>query len=116
MVHKGEIIEKAVRASGIKITELAKKMNLSRRHIYNLFEEPDLSLEYVYKIGRIIHYDFTNEIKLYLKNSDSDIIENTSEDSKLYGNKTEYWKNKYFDLLEKYNELQMKMIVLLEKQ
>ena len=116
MVHKGEIVEKAVRASGIKLTELAKKMNLSRRHLYNLFEESNLSVEYIYKIGKIIHYDFTNEIKLYLKNSAPDIIENTSEDSKSYGNKAEYWKNKYFDLLEKYNELQMKIIVLLEKQ
>jgi len=69
MVHKGEIVEKAVRASGIKLTELAKKMNLSRRHLYNLFEESNLSVEYIYKIGKIIHYDFTNEIGSYLKNS-----------------------------------------------
>jgi len=116
MIHKGEIVEKAVRVSGIKLTELAKKMKLSRRHLYNLFEEPNLSVEYIYKIGKIIHYDFTNEIGSYLKNSDSDIIENTSDAPIPYGNETEYWKNKYFGLLEKYNELQMKMIVLLEKQ
>lgn len=116
MKHKGEIVEKAVRDSGIKLTELAKKMNLSRRHLYNLFEEPDLSVEYIYKIGKIIHHDFTNEIKSYLRDSASGIIENTSDETIPYGEQTEYWKNKYFDLLEKYNELQMKMIVLLEKQ
>jgi len=116
MAHKGEIVEKAVRASGIKLTELAKKMNLSRRHLYNLFEDPDLSVEYIYKIGKIIHYDFTNEIKSYFKSSSAQIIENVNDDFLPYGEKLEYWKNKYLELLEKYNELQMKMIVLLEKQ
>ena len=39
MEHKGEIIENAIRQSGHSLTDIAKKLNISRRHLYNLFEK-----------------------------------------------------------------------------
>lgn len=49
MQHKGEVVEKAVRESGFPIAELARRMKKSRRHIYNMFENPNLSLEEILK-------------------------------------------------------------------
>ena len=60
--HKGKILEKAVRESGIPLTKLTKRINKSRRWIYNAFENPNLSIEYIIQIGDIIHYDFSESL------------------------------------------------------
>jgi hypothetical protein len=58
MQHRGEIVEKAVRESGFPIAELARRRKKSRRHIYNLFETPILSLDKILQIGEIINVYF----------------------------------------------------------
>ena len=62
MQHKGKILERAVRQSGMPLTKLSKKMEKSRRWIYNAFENENLSIEYILEIGNIIHYDFSNDM------------------------------------------------------
>lgn len=116
MVHKGEIVEKAVRASGIKITELARQIGVSRRHLYNLFENSNLSFEFIYKIGKIIHYDFSKDFSLYPDSINQDEKKNHINDDPTLYSENINWKNKYLELLEKYNELQMKYIHLLENK
>ena len=101
MQHKGKILEKAVRESGMPLTKLSKKMAKSRRWMYNAFENENLSIDYILEIGKIIHYDFSEDIKDLKKFKESAEhfgINSNSEDS-------EYWKNKYLNLLEKYNLL-----------
>jgi hypothetical protein len=98
MQHKGEIVEKAVRQSGIPFTKIVKRLGKSRKWIYNAFENPQLSLDVILEIGKIIHYDFSNEIKeLNLNNS-------VNETRPIY-NEVEFWKNKYLLLLEDYKKL-----------
>ncbi|TDW51578.1 uncharacterized protein DUF911 [Flavobacterium sp. 270] len=103
MEHRGEIVKEAVYKSGYPITELAKKLSKSRRYIYLQFENANLSLDVVLQIGKIIHYDFKNEIKAfnsYKNSSNESAFDYQSEEANL-----EYWKNKYLKLLEEYNEL-----------
>lgn len=100
MQHRGELVEKAVRESGFPIAELARRMKKSRRHIYNLFENPYLSLDEILQIGKIIHYDFS-ELFTDMRKS-KELIENSEMP---YGNSANYWKDKYIALLEKYNAL-----------
>ena len=60
-----------------------------------------LSIDYILEIGKIIHYDFSEDLKDLKKFKESAEhfgINSNSED-------TEYWKNKYLNLLEKYNLL-----------
>ena len=99
MQHKGEIVEKAVRQSGIPLTKLVKRLGKSRKWIYNAFENPQLSIDYILEIGNAIHYDFTNEIKEL--SSNTNIV---SEPKPIYQD-AEYWKNKYLNLLEEYKTL-----------
>ncbi|MEX1191131.1 MAG: hypothetical protein WED10_07440 [Brumimicrobium sp.] len=107
MKHRGEIIEAAVRQSGISISELARRIGKSRRHLYNIFEHPQVSIDVVLQIGKAIHYDFGKDIPEIKPSSETNrthVYEN--DESVAYQNKSiEYWKNKYLLLLEKYNEL-----------
>ena len=108
MQHRGEIVENAVRQSGYSITKLATKLGKSRRWMYLLFENPNISIELILEIGQIIHHDFSSEIKA-LKNYSTKVQDqNTSEPTKTYREQLkeiENWKNKYMDILEKYNKL-----------
>ena len=106
MQHKGEIVEKAIRQSGYPITYLAKKLKRSRRWMYHLFENANISLDLIIRIGEAIHYDFSEEIKeikkynLYSPNKTENQSESTNKKS---SKDSEKWKNKYLDLLEKHN-------------
>lgn len=103
MQHRGEIIKDAVYKSGYSITELAKRMGKSRRWVYLMFENHSVSLDIILQIGQIIHYNFTKEITdLYpLKK----ILSKSLSDSENEDCSNDYWKNKYLELLEEYNEL-----------
>lgn len=105
MVHRGEIIKNAVDESGYSVTSLAKKLHKSRRWMYYIFEKPNVSIDVVIEIGKIIHYDFSQDIKLYSPPSTRDQFAN---ESRVFNSATEesiYWKEMYYELLEKYNVL-----------
>jgi len=103
MQHRGEIIREAIYKSGVPITELAKRMGKSRRWVYQMFENSNVSLDVILQIGKIIHYDFTEEIKEF--NPSQKIISSFSASYEKEELNAEYWKNKYLKLLEEYNEL-----------
>lgn len=100
MKHRGSIIRDAIRNSGMSITELARRMQRSRKHVYNIFENPNVSLVEIAQIGKIIHYDFGNDFE-ELRNVSSE----SSGVGFKYAEGTQLWKEKYITLLEKYNEL-----------
>lgn len=100
MQHRGEIIKEAIYKSGYPITELAKRMGKSRRWVYLLFENATVSIDLIINIGIIIHYDFSNEIEGFQSEA---LKLNESPTPYLKGE--DYWKNKYLNLLEEYNEL-----------
>ena len=100
MQHRGEILKEAVYKSGYPITELAKRMDKSRRWVYLLFENTTVSIDIMIQIGKIIHYDVSEEL-----NTPSANLFTVNEPPSLYISDEEYWKNKYLNLLEEYNEL-----------
>lgn len=112
MIHRGEIIEKVVRDSAYPISKIAQKLGKSRRHIYNIFENNKVSWDTIREIGIIIGHDFSKEFK---ELNESDFVtarENatvyyTSDKLELIRCKQELetTKQKYIDLLERYNEL-----------
>tara|TARA_B100001287_G_C22434310_1_gene412925 strand:- start:83 stop:406 length:324 start_codon:yes stop_codon:yes gene_type:complete len=101
MQHKGKILEKAVRQSGMPLTKLSKKMDKSRRWMYNAFENENLSIDYILEIGNIIHYDFSEDLSDLKKYKE--VADHFGSTPNL--NQGDYWKNKYLILLEKYNQL-----------
>jgi hypothetical protein len=93
-IHIGSIVEKHVKKSGIKIAELARRINKSRRFIYILFENKNAPLHYVEEIGNAIHYDFSSEISGIDKGKQVELS----------------WKDKYISLLEEHNQFLKKML------
>jgi plasmid maintenance system antidote protein VapI len=102
MIHRGEIVENAVRDSGVSISSLAKKLGKSRRHIYNLFQYHNLDWETIVQIGYIIKIDFS-QIFPELKNQIQEKIPIKADNKQT--EEIDYWKNKYISLLEEYNKL-----------
>ena len=103
MLHRGEIIEKAIRESGYSITTIAQRLGKSRRWMYLLFENPTVSIELILQIGKIIYHDFSLEFPEIIQGNK---VINEPE-IKGYAIKEEisFWKEKYFTLLEEYNAL-----------
>lgn len=115
--HRGEIIEKAIRQNGYSITMLANRLRKSRRWMYLMFENSNVPLDIVLEIGTIINYDFTSEIKelkKYQQNKFSTLNSNESKHTSHTG--IDYWKDKYVNLLEKYNALLLKSSAELGKK
>jgi predicted transcriptional regulator len=103
MQHRGEIVKEAIYKSGMPITELANRLGKSRRWMYLMFENSNVSLDIIIQIGKIIHHDFSNEIKEI--NITTRVINEPSTAYNNEENTQDYWKNKYLKLLEEYNEL-----------
>jgi len=101
MEHRGEILERAVRESGFSITKLAEKLGKSRQYMYNLFSNPDINPDVLIKVGKIIGYDFTKEVKVFQLAD----VEEPGVRYKDLEAEVEYWKNKYLVLMEKYQTL-----------
>lgn len=106
--NRGEIIERAVRKN-IGISELSRKLHVSRTAIYNWFEHGHVNLETICKIGQAIDHDFTKEFPEEFANAQNLKIMDaaTKPGSKVEDghNAIDYWMTKYIDLLEKYNDL-----------
>jgi hypothetical protein len=102
-IHRGEILDAAVRNSSFSITAVAKKLKISRRSYYNHIADPNLSWDQLEEYGKALKYDFSQDIPEMKKY----VFE---EPEARYGRKPEnleqalqhidYWKAKYYQLLE----------------
>ena len=108
MIHRGEIMEQAVRSSGHNLSKLAMRLGKSRKWLYDAFENPMLSLEYMLEIGKLIHYDFSDHIpelrRTYVSNEESSSLNEPS------------WKDKYIALLEEHQRLLARLLALQEEK
>lgn len=113
--HYGQILERAIRRNGNSISDVARLLNINRRSVYNWFNQPQLRPEILYKIGRVIDYDFSVDLphlftpEDFIKkprltiNKEGQLMEDSSG--------TCTWQQKYIDLLEKYNALLSEIVV-----
>jgi hypothetical protein len=91
-IHRGQALKKAVYDSGIKIAELARRIDKSRRFIYIMFDNKDVPIHLMRSVCEAIKHPFTRDMfeeKLELE-------EELPKD---------YWKDKYLKLLEEHNNL-----------
>lgn len=110
-MHNGEVIELAVRRDNISISELSRKLKVSRKSIYNWFKKENLSIEIINKIGDILNHDFMKELpeKYDQLNIELNKLKNEKEsNANLDPNLAHYWKTKYINLLENYTNLLIK--------
>jgi transcriptional regulator with XRE-family HTH domain len=61
MSHQGEILQEAIKNSGISITRIVEELGITRPTIYRKFKEETLDYSFVKKIGEIINHDFSHD-------------------------------------------------------
>lgn len=115
-VHHGQIIERVIRRNGYSISELARLTKVNRRSVYNWFNQKHLKAEIIYRIGIVLNYDFSEDFpELFPKQTTNDfappaqLAENPTKPSLQQSDQC-VWKDKYIDLLERYNKLLLSCI------
>ena len=63
MASRGEIVKKVVQESGLSISRLAQKINISRAQLYLDFANPEMSFDRILAIGKVLKHDFSQEFK-----------------------------------------------------
>ena len=112
-IHRGKILQKAVKATGMKIELLVKRMNYtSRNTFYDHTKKKDLSLALLLRYGKILKYDFSVDIEEmeelnfqegeppYLK-APQTLEEATSQ--------RDFYHKSYMELLERVRELEQEI-------
>ena len=106
----GEILERAVLRQEISISELSKRMNVSKRTLYNWFGQRTLDKRVLWAVGIIIRHDFIEEFGADFSGRNQPATERNEWHSKelvtsISEELTQYWMRKYINLLEEYNQL-----------
>lgn len=97
-VHRGQILENAIREKGITFAAAAKRCKISRRTLYNYLENPELPWQKIIEFEENLQLDlgkhFTQLRKYKSVKSEPLILQEPHE--------AVYWRNKYIELLERY--------------
>ena len=59
MPHQGEILQEAIKNSGISITRIVEELGITRPTIYRKFKEETVDYSFVKKVGDVINHDFS---------------------------------------------------------
>jgi AcrR family transcriptional regulator len=124
MPHQGEILQEAIKNSGISITRIVEELGITRPTIYRKFKEETIDYNFVKKIGDIINHDFSNDFTAVQQSSLPFVtvptrtpvtpsvttrvtsVQNTDSDP---SKQLLALQAKYIALLEAYNELLLKV-------
>ena len=103
----GEVLERIVRRDRMGISELSRKLNVSRRTIYNWFGQDRLSHEIIWQVGNLLGQDLSTSFPDIFPNGILDDLDSqgSNRQSATESNSVYFWMNKYIHLLEKYNDL-----------
>jgi hypothetical protein len=124
MSHQGEILQEAIKNSGISITRIVEELGITRPTIYRKFKEDTLDANFVKNIGQIIGHDFSQDFTMAQQSSLPFVtpVSRTSVTSSVtprvtpalkvdsdLNNQLLVLQSKYIALLEAYNELLLKV-------
>jgi AcrR family transcriptional regulator len=69
MPHQGEILQEAIKSSGISITRIVEELGITRPTIYRKFKDDTLDATLVKNIGQIIGHDFSQDFTIAQQSS-----------------------------------------------
>lgn len=69
MPHQGEILQEAIKRSGISITRIVEELGITRPTIYRKFKEEALDANFVNSVGQIIGHNFSEDFTLVPQSS-----------------------------------------------
>ena len=124
MPHQGEILQEAIKSSGISITRIVEEMGITRPTIYRKFKDETIDYNFVKRVGDIIGHNFANDFTS-LQQSSLPFVSIPGRITKLapvtnrvtlpqvvendLPKQLVALQSKYIALLEEYNELLLKV-------
>ena len=109
IINAGQIVERVVRRNKVSISELARRMRVNRRSVYNWFDQKTLKIDIICRIGHVLNYDFSADFPEAFGERGIVVMEKVADEMDDNGHKhpnsVHYWMVKYIALLEKYNSL-----------
>ena len=124
MLHQGEILQEAIKSSGISITRIVEEMGITRPTIYRKFKEETIDYNFVKRVGNVIGHDFAGDFTVLQQStlpfvtSVARVTNHQSVTSRVTPSQTAdndlpkqllALQTKYIALLEAYNELLLKV-------
>jgi transcriptional regulator with XRE-family HTH domain len=124
MPHQGEILQEAIKNSGISITRIVEELGITRPTIYRKFKEETIDYNFVKRIGEIINHDFSEDftslqqsslsfvtppVKPIVTSSVTPRVTQTQNSDADPSKQLLILQTKYIALLEAYNELLLKV-------
>ncbi|UOQ66308.1 helix-turn-helix domain-containing protein [Hymenobacter volaticus] len=124
MPHQGQILQEAIKNSGISITRIVDELGITRPTIYRKFKDETLDYTFVTRVGDIIGHDFSSDFtvlqqaSLPFVSSSAAVTPSSSvtqRNAPLQQPEPDCVKQlmalqtKYISLLEAYNELLLKV-------
>ena len=100
-----------MRESAVNITQMVKKMGISRSTFYNHVKDPSLSYEQLAKYGKVIKHDFAQdlpEMKRFVL-EEPEMPYNTPKTIEEAIEQRDYWRERYYKKAEEYNRLILEM-------
>jgi hypothetical protein len=108
-LNAGQIVERVVRRNKVSISELARRMQVNRRSVYNWFDQKTLKIDIICKIGHVLNHDFSVDFPEAFGERGfavmEKIVDEMDDKEHKQPNSVHYWMVKYISLLEKYNAL-----------
>lgn len=106
-MNRGQILATIVGSSKLTKSEAAIRAGYTRSSYYKHIENPELDYHILMAYGKAIGHDFTEEFpdmpKYVLEESEAAYGQPKTIEEAIQ--QKEIWKNKYLELLEKYNRL-----------
>ncbi len=124
MPHQGEILQEAIKRSGISITRIVEELGITRPTIYRKFKDETLDTNFVKSVGQIIGYDFSTDFtivqssslpfvtpqpKQHVTHAITPRVTNAPKVDSDAVSQLLVLQTKYIALLEAYNELLLKV-------
>jgi len=106
-IDRGLLLKVSVETSGMSVTNVVKRVGVSRSTYYNHVNDPNLPIDILFKYGRVLNISF-NELLGDLFTEATNGSRGMFIEHKYPRNfeesitQLEYWRNKYWDLHEKY--------------
>lgn len=106
-MHRGRIVEHIVRQDALSIIEISRRLDISRRTLYNWFDCEALDIGVITKIGNAISHDFSHEFPDEFNESNAlkyEKMKNIDDAFNGPDNPIYHWMYKYIQILEKLSE------------
>lgn len=117
-LNRGQILSTAVEATRINKEKVAVKAGYSRSSYYKHISNPNLDYHIMTAYGKAIQYDFTEQFPDMPRYMVYDPEENYHAPKSVEEalKQRDAWKDKYYELLEKYNLLMEEKLEGLKKK